>query len=118
MNVTPHNKITTKKRGRIKRINDIPEDFNATSSKLSPSLPKVIIEESNMAIGIASITMVALAYIMNWVSVKKSRPLPTRSSIYFQRVCIIRTNSAIKNVAMNGHMNAFKTNLSNFFITD
>ena len=34
----------------------MPEDFMATSSKFSPSLPNVIMEESKIAIGNASIT--------------------------------------------------------------
>ncbi len=42
--------IATKKRGRINLNKEMPEDFMATSSKFSPSLPKVIIEDSKMAI--------------------------------------------------------------------
>ena len=56
-----HKTSATKKRGRINRSKEIPEDLMATSSKLSPSLPNVIIEERSIAIGNASVTSVALA---------------------------------------------------------
>ena len=56
-----HKTMATKKSGRINLNKEIPDDLMATSSKLSPSLPKVIIEESKMAIGSASVTNVALA---------------------------------------------------------
>ena len=98
--------------------NGMPEDLMATNSKLSPSLPNVIIDESKMAIGNASITMVALAYKINLERVNISSPLPTRSSIYFQMVCIINTNKAIKNVAIKGQKKALRISLSNFFITE
>ena len=45
----------------MNRNKEIPEDLIATSSKFSPSLPKVIIEESKIEIGIARVTKVALA---------------------------------------------------------
>ncbi len=109
--------IATKKRGRINLNKEMPEDFMATSSKFSPSLPKVIIEDSKMAIGNASVTNVALAYTINLVSVKTSRPLPTRSSMYFQRICIISTKRVIKNVTINGPIKALRISLSNFLIT-
>jgi hypothetical protein len=51
----------TKKSGRINLSKEIPEDLMATNSKFSPSLPKVIIEESKIAMGNASVTNVALA---------------------------------------------------------
>ena len=114
---TPLNNIAIKNNGLINLNNGIPEDLIATSSKLSPSLPNVIIEESKIAIGNASITIVALAYKINFERVNMSRPFPTRSSIYFQIVCIIKTNKAIKNVARKGQKNAFRISISNFFIT-
>ena len=42
----------------MKRIKGIPADFIATSSKVSPRLPNVMIEESNNASGNASGTHV------------------------------------------------------------
>ena len=106
--------METKNNGRINRSKDMPEDLIATSSKFSPSFPKVIIEESKMAIGSARVTKVALAKIRNFISVIISRPLPTRSSIYFHNICIMNTNSVMKNVAIKGHTKAFKISLSSF----
>jgi len=70
-----------KKSGRIKRNNGTPADLIATSSKLSPRFPKVIMEDSNTANGSASGTSVADTYMMNLPIVKKSMPFPTMSSM-------------------------------------
>ena len=102
--------------GRIKRNNEIPEDLIATSSKLSPRLPNVMIEDIRMAIGIASVSREALAYQRNLPIVIRSRSLPTRSSMYFHRLCIINTKKAMKNVAINGPINDRRISWSNFFI--
>jgi hypothetical protein len=102
--------------GRINLNREIPEDFIATNSNLSPRFPNVIMEEINIAIGMANINIEALAYHKNLQIVIKSRPLPTKSSIYFHRVCIINTKKATKNVIMNGPINERTISLSNFFI--
>lgn len=102
--------------GRINLNSEIPEDLIATNSNLSPRLPKVIMEEIRIAIGIANISIEALAYHKNSQMVMKSSPFPTRSSMYFQRVCIINTKKATKNVTMNGPINDRMISLSNFFI--
>jgi hypothetical protein len=65
MKVTIQRKIDNHINGLMNRNNDIPEDLMATSSKLSPRFPKVMIEEIKMAIGIASISNEALAYQRN-----------------------------------------------------
>jgi hypothetical protein len=65
MKVTIQRKTDNHINGLMNRNNDIPEDFMATSSKLSPRFPKVIIDEIKMAIGIASISNEALAYQRN-----------------------------------------------------
>src|SRR5688572_16487605 len=104
--------------GRIKRSNEIPDDLIATSSKLSPRLPKVIIDEIRMAMGMARVSMEALTYHKNFPMVIKSSPLPTRSSRYFQSPCIIKTKKAIKNVMMNGPIKDLRMSLSNFFIME
>jgi hypothetical protein len=88
----------------------------ATSSKLSPRLPKVIIEEIRIAMGIANADSVAVWYHTNFKIVVKSNPFPTRSSIYFQMVCIINTKMEIKKVTINGPKKDFRISLSNFFI--
>ena len=102
--------------GLINLSSEIPDDLMDTSSKLSPRLPKVMIEEISIAIGIASISKEALAYQRNLQIVKRSRSLPTRSSMYFHRLCIISINNAIKKVITNGPIKDLKTSLSNFFI--
>jgi hypothetical protein len=48
--------------------------------------------------------------------VVKSRPLPTRSSIYFQAVCISNIKRAMKNVTINGPIKDLRISLSSFFI--
>ena len=102
--------------GRIKRSNDIPDDLIATNSKLSPRLPNVMIDEMRMAMGMASVSNDALAYHRNWLMVIKSSPFPTRSSIYFHNICIIKTKNAMKKVMMKGPIKDLKISLSNFFI--
>jgi hypothetical protein len=112
----PHSNTENHIRGLIKRSSEMPEDFIATNSKLSPRLPKVMIEEISMAIGIANIRSDALAYHKNCPIVSRSRSLPTRSSMYFHRLCIINTNNAIKKVTTKGPINDLRISLSNFFI--
>ena len=102
--------------GRINLNSEIPADLMATNSKLSPRLPNVIMEEIRIAIGMASVSRDALAYHKNLPMVNRSRSFPTRSSIYFQRLCIISTKKAIKNVAINGPINERMISVSNFFI--
>src|SRR5258708_2998824 len=59
---TKVSRILTKKRGRRKRSREIPADFMATSSKVSPRLPRVMIEERSTASGRARGTTVAATY--------------------------------------------------------
>jgi hypothetical protein len=94
----------------------MPEDLMATNSKLSLKFPKVIMDEIKMAIGIASINKDALAYQTNCAIVTKSSPFPTKSSIYFHKLCIINTKKPMKKVMMNGPIKDFSISLSNFFI--
>ncbi len=110
----PNTKI---KIGRIKRISDMPLLFIATSSNDSARLPKVINDDNNIAIGNANKTPVCKATMpTNLSSVQASIPLPTISSIYFQKNCTTTTNKAIKNVAINGPINVRNINLSSFAI--
>ena len=100
----------------MKRSREIPEDLMATNSKLSPRFPKLMIEEIRIAIGMANTIRAALAYQINFPMVAKSNPFPTRSSIYFHKICIINTKTAIKKVMMNGPKKDFKISLSSFLI--
>lgn len=102
--------------GRINLKREMPEDFMATNSKLSLKFPKVIMDEIKIAIGIASIRSEALAYQINCAIVIKSSPFPTKSSIYFHKLCIINTKNPMKKVMMKGPINDFSISLSNFFI--
>jgi hypothetical protein len=97
-------------------MSEIPADLIATNSKCSPIFPKVMIEEMRMAMGIAKINRDALAYQRKEQMVKKSRPLPTKSSMYFQRLCIINTKNAMKNVMMNGPKKERNIKRSSFLI--
>jgi len=70
-------------KGRMNRSNEIPADLMATSSKLSPRLPKVIMEESKIAKGRARGMAVTVTKLVSLRILIRSRPLPTRSSKYF-----------------------------------
>ena len=67
-------------------INGIPADFIATSSNVSPRFPKVIMEESSNARGSARGTQVTATRPVRYARVPGSRPLPTRSSMYNQKL--------------------------------
>jgi hypothetical protein len=81
---------------------EIPEAFMAVSSINSPKLPKVISEESRMAKGKANEKVVSETKPSSLKIITHSRPLPTRSSTYFQTNCINRINTAMKNVRTKG----------------
>jgi hypothetical protein len=68
-----------------------------------------------MAIGMARIRSEALAYHINLQTVAKSNPFPTKSSIYFHKLCIINTKNAMKKVIMKGPIKDFIISLSSFF---
>lgn len=113
----PAIKIETTNNGCINRNKGIPADLIATSSKLSPRLPKVMIDESSNASGNASGTQLTATRPIKRESVIMSSPLPTKSSIYSQKNCITNTNNAMKKVAKKGPMKDFIINLSSFLIT-
>jgi len=100
----------------MNRNNEMPADFMATSSKLSPRFPNVINDESKTANGRANGTSAAVWYHVNSRMIPVLNPFPTKSSIHNQKNCMINTKSVIKNVATNGPMNAFIINISSFLI--
>ena len=116
VNATPAIMMATTNKGRMKRSNGIPADLMATNSKLSPRLPKVMIEEIKMAKGNASGIAVTVTYEVSSKMLRISNPFPTRSSMYFQKNCITSTKSVMKKVAIKGPINAFKISLSSFLI--
>ena len=100
--------------GRIKRIKGIPAALIATNSKLSPRLPNVMIEENNKANGSAVVKVVIETNPTNSKIVKRSNPLPTKSSMYNQKNCIVSTKIQMVNAAKKGAMNARRISMSNF----
>lgn len=86
----------------------------ATSSKLSPRLPKVIMAENNSANGSAVVKVLTDTSPINSKIVKRSSPFPTKSSMYNQKNCIVNTNIQMANAAKNGAMNARRISMSNF----
>ena len=62
-------------------ISDIPAAFIAVSSELSPILPKVIRDESNMASGNACGTSIKPMCQKNSARTSIDKPLPISSSI-------------------------------------
>lgn len=100
--------------GRIKRTKGIPADLMAMISKLSPRFPKVMIDEKSKAKGIAVVNMLIDTRPTNFKIMKVSNPLPTKSSIYSQKNCMVSTNIEIVNAAKKGPINALRISMSNF----
>jgi hypothetical protein len=76
-----------------------------------------MIDDIRIAKGSASGIAVAVTYIVSSKMLARSRPLPTRSSMYFQKNCITKTNNVMKKVAINGPINDLRISLSSFLIT-
>ena len=103
-------------RGTIILCREMPAALIARSSLFSPSCPSVIIAESNVARGRERGSIVIQPHPKNSMMILKLRPLPTNSSIYSQRNCIINMNTTTSRIATNGPINDFNMNWSNFFI--
>ena len=88
----------------------------ASNSLFSPSVPNVIIEARRVAKGRERGSSVTAPHPKNSSITLKLRPLPTSSSIYSHKNCIIRMNTTTNRIAMNGPMNDLNMNWSNFFI--
>jgi hypothetical protein len=117
-NASPQiNKVMINK-GRMKRNKGIPAALMATNSKLSPKFPKVIIEENKSASGKAVGTQNKVTSPTNFKTVRISRPFPTRSSMYNQKNCMVKTKIEIRNAAINGPIKDLIINMSSFFITN
>ena len=78
---TPDKTRAKIKSGRIKRINGMPADLIAINSKLSPRLPKVMMDEKSNAKGIAVVNILTDTKPTNFKMIKVSNPLPTKSSM-------------------------------------
>ena len=110
----PAKKIVNINSGRIKRISGIPAALMAISSKLSPKFPKVMMEENNKAKGSAVVKVLTETNPTNSKMVNRSNPLPTKSSMYNQKNCMVSTKVEIVSAAKNGPMKALRISMSNF----
>jgi len=109
-------KVNTSK-GRINRIREMPAALIATNSNFSPRFPKVIIDEKSNAKGNAMGTQNKATKPTSFKTVIRSNPFPTRSSIYSQKNCMVKTNSEMAKAAIKGLINDRIINMSSFFIT-
>ena len=98
----------------MKRTKGMPADLIAINSKLSPRFPNVIIEEKSNAKGMAVVNMLIDTRPTNFKIMNVSNPLPTKSSIYSQKNCMVSTNIEIVNAAKKGPINALRISMSNF----
>ena len=102
--------------GASTRLSDMPAAFMARSSLFSPKVPSVMTDDSRVARGSDSGIRVALPQPRNSSMTLKLSPLPTSSSMYSHRNCIIRMNMTIKRIAKNGPTKELSMNLSSLFI--
>ena len=116
-NAIPHTKMVKTSSGRMKRINEIPAALMATNSNFSPRFPNVMMDENSNANGKAMGTQKRATSPINLSTVIKSRPFPTRSSIYNQKNCMVNTNREMANAAINGPIKERIISMSSFFIT-
>jgi hypothetical protein len=79
--------------------------------------PNVMIEENNNANGKAVGTQTRVTKPISFKIVHKSSPFPTKSSMYNQKNCMVKTKSAITNAAIKGPIKERIINISSFFIT-
>jgi hypothetical protein len=89
----------------------------ATSSKVSPRLPKVMMEENNKARGKAVGTQNRVTRPISFNTVNRSSPFPTRSSMYSQKNCMVNTNKEMAKAAIKGPIKDLMMSISSFFIT-
>ena len=106
--------ITTS--GRIKRMSGMPAALIATSSNDSPKFPKVMMEEKSSANGSAMGTHDNVTRPIKYKRVGRSNPLPTKSSMYNQKNCMVSTNNEIRKAPINGPMKERIMSMSNFLI--
>ena len=108
--------IQAEQSGTSTLCREMPAAFIASSSLFSPSVPRVIMDASSVARGNERGRRVAAPHPRNSSMTLKLKPLPTSSSIYSHKNCIIRMNTTTRRIATNGPMNDFNMNWSNFFI--
>ena len=92
----------------------MPAALIAISSKLSPKFPNVMMEEKSKANGKAVVIVLTETNPINSKMVKISKPLPTKSSMYSQKNCMVSTNVEIVSAAKKGPIKALRISMSNF----
>lgn len=113
----PQTKKVNTNKGRMNRVKEIPAALMATNSNFSPRFPKVMIDEKSNAKGKAIGTQNKATNPTNFKTVMRSSPLPTKSSIYNQKNCMVKTNKEIAKAAIKGPIKDRIINMSSFFIT-
>ena len=116
-NARPLTKTAKINNGRINRSKGIPADLIAINSNLSPKLPKVMMEENSNDKGSAVGIQKSVTNPTSFKTVNKSNPLPTKSSMYNQKNCMVNTNMEILKAAIKGPTKALMIRMSSFFIT-
>jgi len=116
-NANPLIKMAMTNKGRIKRKSGIPAALIATSSKLSPRFPKVMIEENSKESGRAVGTQKSVTNPTNFNTVSISKPFPTKSSMYNQKNCMVSTNKEMAKAPIKGPMKDLIIRISSFLIT-
>ena len=92
----------------------MPAALIAINSKLSPKFPKVMMDENSKANGNAVVIVLTETNPINCKMVKMSKPLPTKSSMYSQKNCMVSTKVEMVSAAKKGPMKALRISMSNF----
>jgi hypothetical protein len=92
----------------------MPAAFMESNSYFSPKFPNVIRAANKMANGRESGINVKPDRKKNWARTPISNPLPTNSSTYLQRNCIMNMKRQIKNVPEKSNRKLFRMKMSNF----
>lgn len=115
-NASPLKKIVITTSGRMNLTSGMPAALMATSSKDSPKFPKVMMEEKRSANGSAMGTHDNVTRPIKYKRVGRSNPLPTKSSMYNQKNCMVSTNNEIRKAPINGPIKERIMSMSNFLI--
>ena len=111
---TPERNRVNINKGRMNRTSGIPAALIAMSSKLSPRFPNVMMEENNNDKGRAVVKILTDTKPINCKIVHRSNPLPTKSSMYNQKNCMVSTKVVIRSAAKKGPIKALRISMSNF----
>ena len=71
-------------------------------------------DENNSASGNAVVMVLTETNPINSKMVSRSKPLPTKSSMYNQKNCMVSTKVEIVSAAKKGPMKALRISMSNF----